>query len=32
MILLDTDHVTAMKYRDTDRYRRLTARLATVPD
>src|SRR5687768_14677014 len=32
MILLDTDHVTALKYSDTDRYRRLTARLAAVPD
>jgi tRNA(fMet)-specific endonuclease VapC len=32
MILLDTDHVTAMKYTDTDRYRRLTTRLAVVVD
>jgi tRNA(fMet)-specific endonuclease VapC len=32
MILLDTDHVTALKYQDTERYRRLTARLANVGD
>lgn len=32
MILLDTDHVTAMKYTDTDRYRRLTSRLAAVDE
>lgn len=30
MILLDTDHITVMKYQDTERYRRLVARLATV--
>ncbi len=30
MILLDTDHVTALKYQDTERYRRLTARLGNV--
>ena len=32
MILLDTDHVTALKYKDTERYRRLWARLAALPD
>ena len=32
MILLDSDHVTALKYLDSERYRRLTARLAMVVD
>lgn len=32
MIILDTDHVTVLKYKDTDRYRRLAARLSTVTD
>lgn len=32
MILVDTDHITAIKYKDTARYRRLWARLATVSD
>jgi len=32
MILLDTDHASVLKYRDTERCRRLVARLATVVD
>jgi tRNA(fMet)-specific endonuclease VapC len=32
VILLDTDHASALKYRDSERYKRLTARLATVID
>jgi tRNA(fMet)-specific endonuclease VapC len=32
MILLDTDHASVLKYRDTARYNRLAARLAGVID
>ncbi|MBA4192566.1 MAG: PIN domain-containing protein [Planctomycetaceae bacterium] len=32
MILLDTDHVSVLKYRDGERYRRLSARLASASD
>lgn len=32
MILLDTDHVTALKYHDSDRCQRLVARLALAAD
>jgi tRNA(fMet)-specific endonuclease VapC len=32
VILLDTDHVSILKYRDSERYNRLAARLATVVD
>jgi tRNA(fMet)-specific endonuclease VapC len=32
VIVLDTDHTSVLKYRDTDRYSRLVARLATVQD
>ena len=32
MILLETDHASILKYRDTERCRRLIARLATVVD
>ena len=32
MILLDSDHLTALKYRDSEHYVRLTERLKAVPD
>jgi tRNA(fMet)-specific endonuclease VapC len=32
VILLDTDHVSILKYRDRERYSRLAARVATVVD
>jgi tRNA(fMet)-specific endonuclease VapC len=32
VILLDTDHASILKYRDSERYNRLVARLATVVD
>ena len=32
MILLDSDHISTLKYQGTERYRRLVARLATVLD
>lgn len=32
MILLDTDHLTVLKYQGSDRYQRLTGRLAAADD
>lgn len=32
MILLDSDHLTVLKYRESDRYARLTTRLQAVAD
>lgn len=32
MILLDSDHLTVLKYRESDRYQRLTERLSAAND